>query len=58
NNASFAAMMTYQSKGERIVKLHQKLACSLPELVAYIEKQHQQYQELDSKDGFADYLFK
>ena len=51
-------MMTYQSKGERIVKLHQKLACSLPELVAYIEKQHQQYQELDSKDGFADYLFK
>jgi predicted aminopeptidase len=58
SNAAFAAVMTYQSRGDRIAKLHKSLNCSLAEFVSYIEQRYQKYLKTDAKEEFTEFLFR
>lgn len=56
NNASFAALMTYQSRGEKIAELHKKTNLSLKDFYYYLEKRYDKFKK-EGQDLFADDLF-
>ncbi len=55
NNAAFAALLTYQSRGEVIASLHQKQKSNLKDFYSYIQKQYDIFKKRD-EDSFANYL--
>ncbi len=56
NNASFAALLTYQARGENILILHQKLRCDLKDFYLYLQKRYDNFKNED-QNSFAQYLF-
>ena len=56
NNASFAALLTYQARGENILILHEKLRCDLRDFYLYLQKRYDNFKKED-QDSFAHYLF-
>ncbi len=58
NNASFAAFMTYEEKGEFIGKLRVKNQFNIKEFLVFLEKKYNQYKKLDLEGSFTTYLEK
>ncbi len=58
NNASFAAYLTYEAKGDSIQKLRKKLGFNLKKLLEYINNKYQQYKNEENDLAFSSYLFK
>lgn len=56
NNASFAALLTYQARGESIQTLQQKLKCNLKDYYRYLQKRYDNFQK-EGQDSFEHYLF-
>lgn len=57
NNAAFAALLTYQSRGKGILVLHEKQKSSLKDFFHFIQMQYDIFKKRDEK-SFADYLIK
>lgn len=58
NNASLAAILTYQKDIEKIRKLHHRLGISLRKFYLYLKRKYKQYNQSKIKISFSDFLFK
>jgi predicted aminopeptidase len=57
NNASLAGFLTYEKKGDQIVKLKEKLSFSTKEYFHFIENLYKSYKKGYKKTSFSDHLF-
>ncbi len=57
NNASLAALMTYQNKEKKLDVLYAEKSTSLLEFFNFIQKSYEQYLDSDQKSSFSDGLF-
>ena len=58
NNASLAAFMTYEDRGDAIKELHESLKVDLKGFFLHIKKSYENYREESPKQSFSDTLFK
>ncbi len=56
NNASLAAFLTYESKGNKIAELRKRLKLGLLPFFHYIEGKYQKYRKSDKEISFSYYL--
>lgn len=58
NNARLAAFLTYQDKGDDLLKLHHSLGLDLKGFFQHIKRSYEKYQEDDVEGSFTNFLMK